>query len=91
MSDFIFAWIGKVKPINSATLSTLTTYTITVGSGGSGGISSGAAGGSGIVIVRYSGSPAATGGTITTSSPFTIHTFTGPGTFRANAASYFIN
>jgi hypothetical protein len=54
-------------------------------------VTTGNAGGSGIVIIRYSGSQGATGGTVTTSSPFTIHTFTGPGTFRANAASYSIN
>jgi hypothetical protein len=46
------------------------------------------------VIVRYSGSVGATGGTITTSSPYTIHRFTGPGTFTSNAtiaAAYSIN
>jgi hypothetical protein len=38
-------------------------------------------GGSGIVIVRYSGAQQATGGTITSSGGFTIHTFTSSGTF----------
>lgn len=38
------------------------------------------AGGSGIVIVRYSGTPRATGGTITQADGFTIHTFTTSGT-----------
>jgi hypothetical protein len=28
---------------------------------------------------------------VTSSSPYTIHTFTGPGTFTTNAASYSIN
>jgi hypothetical protein len=39
------------------------------------------AGGSGIVIVRYPGLPAATGGTITYLNGYTIHTFTTSGTF----------
>jgi hypothetical protein len=45
----------------------------------------GAAGGSGIVIIRYLGSPAVTGGTITQSGGYTIHTFTGNGTFEASS------
>ncbi|MES2332510.1 MAG: LamG-like jellyroll fold domain-containing protein [Bacteroidota bacterium] len=36
-------------------------------------------GGSGIVIIRYPGTPSATGGTITQSGGFTIHTFTNTG------------
>jgi hypothetical protein len=36
-------------------------------------------GGSGIVIVRYLGPPRATGGTITQSGGYTIHTFTTSG------------
>jgi len=57
------------------------------GGGGGGGysdtdtIASGGAGGSGIVIVRYPGLPAATGGTITYLNGYTIHTFTSSGTF----------
>jgi len=47
--------------------------------GGAGRI--GGAGGSGIVIVRYPGLPAATGGTITYVNGYTIHTFTTSGTF----------
>ena len=39
------------------------------------------AGGSGVVIVRYSGPQKATGGTITQVGGFTIHTFTTSGTF----------
>jgi hypothetical protein len=42
---------------------------------------SGGNGGSGIVIVRYPGLPAATGGTITYLNGYTIHTFTTSGTF----------
>jgi hypothetical protein len=38
-------------------------------------------GGSGIVIVRYLGAQRATGGTITSSGGYTIHTFTTSGTF----------
>ena len=41
----------------------------------------GGIGGSGIVIVRYPGLPAATGGTITYLNGYTIHTFTTSGTF----------
>lgn len=54
------------------------------GGGGGGGAhydSDGANGGSGIVIVRYYGSQKATGGTITSSGGYTIHTFTSSGTF----------
>jgi hypothetical protein len=58
---------------------------------GGGGGAGGGAGGSGIVVIRYSGSQAATGGTVTSTPSYTIHTFTGPGTFRANTASYNIN
>jgi hypothetical protein len=41
------------------------------------------AGGSGIVIIRYSGSQRGTGGTVTSSGGNTIHTFTTSGTFTA--------
>jgi len=41
----------------------------------------GGTGGSGIVIVRYPGLPAATGGTITYLNGYTVHTFTSSGTF----------
>ncbi len=41
----------------------------------------GGAGGSGIVIIRYPGSPRATGGTISQADGYTIHTFSSPGTF----------
>ena len=58
--------------------------------GGGGGASAGVgvnggSGGSGIVIIRYlTGSMTATGGTITTSGSYTIHTFTSSGTFTVN-------
>jgi hypothetical protein len=60
----------------------------TVNTGGGGGSNGNAGnslvtgtGGSGIVIVRYPGLPAATGGTITYLNGYTIHTFTTSGTF----------
>jgi hypothetical protein len=55
----------------------------TGGGGGSAGSGVGTAGngGSGIVIVRYPGLPAATGGTIAYLNGYTIHTFTTSGTF----------
>ena len=58
------------------------------GAGGSGNINGSpypghpsANGGSGIVVIRYKGGPKATGGTITKSNDYTIHTFTSSGTF----------
>lgn len=52
----------------------------------SGGVSNGGAGGSGIVIIRYYGAQKATGGTITSSGGYTIHTFTSSGTFTVTAS-----
>jgi hypothetical protein len=43
------------------------------------------------VIVRYSGSQSAAGGTYTSSGGYSIHTFTGDGTFSVNSSSYLIN
>jgi hypothetical protein len=62
----------------------------TGGGGGGGGYDtgfySGAAGGSGVVIIAYpTGSMTATGGTITTSGGNTIHRFTTDGTFTRTA------
>jgi len=51
---------------------------VTYNLGGSGG-----AGGSGIVIISYLGSQRGTGGTVTSSGGFTIHTFTSSGTYTA--------
>lgn len=51
--------------------------------GGSGGSGSGGAGGSGIVIISYLGSQRGTGGTVTSSGGYTIHTFTSSGTYNA--------
>ena len=57
------------------------------GGGGQGLTPSSGNGGKGIVIIRYSGSQDAFGGTVTSSGGYTIHTFTGDGTFT----SYSIN
>ena len=61
--------------------------TNTGGGGGGGGYPSpyltGAAGGSGIIIIRYSGAQRGTGGTITSSGGYTYHTFTSSGTYIA--------
>jgi hypothetical protein len=82
---------GNTQSINSATnggsgyASTGGTGATNSGGGGGGGAGGsagvGGAGGSGIVIVRYPGLPAATGGTITYINGYTIHTFTTSGTF----------
>ena len=53
------------------------------GGGGSGYQRDGGAGGSGIVIVRYVGAQKGTGGTVTSSGGYTIHTFTSSGTYTA--------
>jgi autotransporter-associated beta strand protein len=47
----------------------------------SGGGGRGGNGAAGIVVVRYAGAQAATGGTVTTDGSDTIHTFTGNGSF----------
>ena len=67
------------------------TTTATSGSANSGGGGGGAynsaavggAGGSGIVIIAYLGSQRGTGGTVTSSGGYTIHTFTTSGTYNA--------
>ena len=46
----------------------------------------GAGGGSGVVIIRYAGTPKATGGTITQVDGFTIHKFTSNGNFVYNCS-----
>jgi len=60
----------------------------TFSGGGAGGGSPGYggsyfSGGSGIVIIRYAGAQRGTGGTVTSSGGYTIHTFTTSGTFTA--------
>lgn len=55
------------------------------GRGGGAGRNSGIGfnGGSGIVIIRYAGDQRGTGGTVTSSGGYTIHTFTSSGTYTA--------
>jgi len=62
-----------------------TAGTANLGGGGGGGGSgaAGGAGGSGIVIIAYLGSQRGTGGTVTSSGGYTIHTFTSSGTYAA--------
>jgi hypothetical protein len=62
-----------------------TSGTVNTGSGGGGVYNSYPAGngGSGIVIIRYTGTQRGTGGTIVTSGGYTYHTFTTSGTFTA--------
>ena len=62
--------------------------TANTGGGGGGGSGNGAsyaggAGGSGIVIISYLGAQRGTGGTVTSSGGYTIHTFTSSGTYNA--------
>jgi hypothetical protein len=59
--------------------------TTNTGGGGGGGnsYSAGSSGGSGIVIVRYSGSQRGTGGTVTSAGGFTYHTFTASSSYTA--------
>jgi hypothetical protein len=54
----------------------------TVNTGGGGG-GRNKNGGSGVVIVRYLGPQKATGGTVTSTGGYTIHTFTSSGSFVA--------
>ena len=51
------------------------------GGGGCGSAYTSGDGGSGIVIIRYSGPQAATGGTVVSANGYTTHTFTSSGTF----------
>jgi hypothetical protein len=57
--------------------------TANTGGGGGGGYQTAGAGGSGVVIVRYLGTQRGSGGTVTSSGGYTIHTFTSSGTFTA--------
>jgi hypothetical protein len=56
------------------------------GGGGGGGVAPGGyggAGGSGIAVIKYIGAQRGTGGTVTSVSGYTIHTFTSSGTYVA--------
>jgi hypothetical protein len=70
-----------------------TAGTINTGGGGGGGGANGVTytgnggnGGSGIVVIKYLGTPVATGGTITQVAGYTIHKFTTSGTFALTGA-----
>ena len=64
-----------------------TAASVNTGGGGGGsqatGSPAGGAGGSGLVVIAYLGSQRGTGGTITSSGGYTIHTFTSSGTYNA--------
>lgn len=70
---------GAGSVIGTATAGTANT------GGGGGGTHTGTAGagGSGVVIFRYAGAQRGTGGTVTTSGSYTIHTFTTSGVYIA--------
>ena len=53
------------------------------GGGGANGYGAGGSGSAGILFLRYLGSQRGTGGTVTTSGNFTIHSYTGTSTFVA--------
>jgi len=53
------------------------------GWGGTTGTTTGYNGGSGLVVIRYLGAQKGTGGTVTSSGGYTIHTFTSSGTYVA--------
>ena len=91
-----FGFVTSISGINSefsvggnswpATLSTGTPSNgaANTGNGGQGARDFNAGnGGSGVVIIRYSGPQRGTGGTVTSADGFTIHTFTSSGTFTA--------
>jgi hypothetical protein len=46
-------------------------------------VGNGGSGGSGIVIIRYTGAQRGTGGVVTAAGGYTIHTFTTSGTYTA--------
>jgi hypothetical protein len=55
----------------------------TGGGGGGAFINTGGTGGSGVVIISYLGAQRGTGGTVTTSGGYTIHTFTSSSTYTS--------
>lgn len=63
--------------------STGTAGTANTGGGGGGGGGAGGAGGSGVVIISYAGAQRGTGGAVTSSGGYTIHTFTSSSTYTA--------
>lgn len=71
---------GTASPSVASTAGTANTGG---GGGGSGNATSGSNGGSGIVVIAYLGSQRGTGGTVTSVSGYTIHTFTSSSTYNA--------
>ena len=82
---------GGAGSENGPTYNAVAGTTNTGGGGGGGGGAAGGQfggnGGSGIVIVRYQGPQKAIGGTITSNSGYTIHTFTTSSTFTPLVAT----
>jgi hypothetical protein len=78
---------GRGASVNSGVVSTSGQPNTGGGAGANVNGMAGASGGSGIVIVRYLGVQRGTGGTITSSGGYTIHTFTASGSFTLLPAS----
>lgn len=72
---------GGAGSIGNSTNGTAGSANTGGGGGGSGGNGNAANGGSGIVIISYLGSQRGTGGTVTSSGGYTIHTFTSSATY----------
>jgi hypothetical protein len=53
------------------------------GSAGNGGAAGNNNGVAGVVVIRYLGAQRGTGGTVTSSGGYTLHTFTAAGTYTA--------
>ena len=82
---------GNIYQAGAPTAGTVNTGGGGGGSGNAGSVGTpvnGAAGGSGLVVVRYlTSSLTANGGTITTDGSYTVHTFTASGTFQVTVGS----
>jgi hypothetical protein len=77
-----YAGGGGVRSCSPADNNPGTSGGVNTGTGGEGArFNVGGSGGSGIVIIRYSGPQAATGGTVVSANGYTTHTFTTSGTF----------
>jgi hypothetical protein len=74
---------GGAGSASSSGTGTAGTANLGGGGGGGGNSGTGGAGGSGIVIISYLGSQRGTGGTVTSSGGYTIHTFTSSSTYTA--------
>lgn len=78
---------GTGASVNSGAVSTSGQPNTGGGAGSNVNGMAGASGGSGIAIVRYSGIQRGTGGVVTTSGGYTVHTFTTSGSFTLFAAT----